>query len=188
MVRIFFILLVLSFSACTHISVSDLKYFDSVQKQEQSLNNDMKLFPANLVVDMECTYSSYLKSCSNKSRLKLILTELESRGHQLKLDKSEDATLISFQEKHPLAYAGGLFELGNILTLGIFPKYYATKYIASYKDPKTKTYFSKEVKVSTSTSWLSLLKKKQTDLTFDKAKNVAELNLIKEIISFTAKE
>lgn len=185
--RVVILLLLLSlFSGCTHISVSDRSLLSAEKKGKAT--SELQDFPIHLNVEIQC-YSStgaptmggvtINTTCSNKARAFVIKKVFEDNGLRIipATDSTEPYLIVKTKKINGFVEsATGLF---NLMTFGVLPMYSYTDYMVSYKSEKDRLDISKSVRISSTTSWFSLLLSNPENLSEDEIERRAEENLIR---------
>lgn len=173
-------------SGCTHISVSDYSLLSAEKKGEDT--SGLQDFPIHLNVEMQCYSSTGAPTmggvtintkCSNKARAFVIKKVFEDNGLRIinATDLTEPYLIVKTKKINGfLESATGFF---NLMTFGVLPMYSYTDYMVSYKSEKNSLDISKSVRISSATSWFSLLLSNPENLSKGEIERRAEENLIR---------
>lgn len=180
----FFVVLL---SACTHYSISDAGLLKNSSAPGSLKPEELKAFPLAIDADMSC-YSnragrSIVTKCSNEARLNKIVKLFEERGlSAVPVVDDESAPQISVELESINGFVERVTGLFNILTLGLSPLYHYDDYIVTFKDPNNLVKITKEVRISSHSSWFSLLFTNPDGLQEGTIKYRAENNLIRSVL------
>lgn len=188
--KLIFIFCFLFLSGCTQVVISDKNLIRA--NKAINLNGELKDLPLNIDADMDC-HSSYAGiadrgvalvkiRCSNHRRINIIATSFAERGYKLTKTTDSHSPTVTLKVKELNKFLEGTTGFFNILTLGILPLYHHEYYTATYKSPISGAEISKEVKIYSTSSWVSLFLPNSGGLSEDEIKSRAEENLVRALL------
>lgn len=178
------------FSGCTHTAVSDRSLLSEAKKSEAE--TELRDFPINLNAEMQCHSSTGAPTmggvtrntkCSNKGRIFEIDRVFKDNGLRIIPATGPKAPLLVVETKKISGFVEKTTGFFNLMTFGVLPMYSYTDYKISFKSEKDGVDISKSVRISSTTSWFSLLLSNPGNLSEGEIERRAEENLLRAVLS-----
>lgn len=181
--------LLLCLSGCTHIGISDTSLLST--PEAKAPREVLRDFPLNIDADVECSTHTVgatmggvlMKTyCSNKGRFFAIDEVFRERSLNVIPVKDPSKPQMSIRTDKFSDFLESTTGFFNLMTFGVVPLYNHTDYTVVYKSPKDNIDISKTVRISSTTSWFSLLLSNPENLSESEIERRAEKNMIRAVL------
>lgn len=178
------------FSGCTHIGISDHSLLSA--EKNSGTESELQDFPINLNAEMQCYSSTGAPTmggvkintkCSNKGRVLVIEKAFKDNGLRIIPATDLKAPSLVVETKKINGFVEKTTGFFNLMTFGVLPMYSYTDYKISFKSEKDGVDISKSVRISSTTSWFSLLLSNPENLSEGEIERRAEENLLQAVLS-----
>lgn len=177
-------------SGCTQVVISDRTYIRDVTPVAPA--GALRDFPLNAQADMDCQETNQgvagpgvalIKiTCTNRRRLGLIANSLVERGYRPVKPTDDKAPTMTLKVQNLNGFLEGTTGFLNVFTLGILPLYHHEYHTATYRSPTDNVEITRQVKIWSTTSWVSLFLPNSGRLSKDEIRARAEKNLLRTVL------